>query len=135
VNSKTAKGVDKGAMAIVASPKVTADRERVAVPDQLEKSSAPKPPPRLDPSEAVPVHTRFAPDISCPNSSWEIGSASVPSVRSVQLLAIVTPSVRLYGTVACVSRDAALVVELESRALYEPDRPAAAARAAHFAMI
>src|SRR5262249_25652884 len=78
-----------------------------------QKSFAPKLPPRLDPSEAVPVHTRFVPGISCPNSSWESGSASAPSVRSVQLLAIVTPSVRLYGTVACVSRDAALVVELD----------------------
>src|SRR5262249_25298264 len=70
---------------------------------------------------------------SCPNSSWEICTARAPSVRSVQLFATVTPSVRLYGTVACVSRDAALVVELDSHALYVPERPAAAARAAHLA--
>ena len=68
------------------------------------------------PAELELVHT-LLPEMVTPYSVMEMALSSVPSVRSVQLLATGTPSILKYGTVACVILEDALVVPSLSQAL------------------
>ena len=62
-----------------------------------------------------------------------IGAASVPSVRSVQLVATTVPFGRTYGTVDRLKRVAGDPADVASHARYVPVRPPAVARAWHSA--
>src|SRR5436190_24250424 len=85
------------------------------------------------PDVVVPVQTSSTP-ITLPCSSWSIAWSRVPSVRSFQSFATtVVPSTSTYGTVAWVSRVAAVSPLTESQALNVPPRPALLARVAQIA--